>query len=106
MTISEIKKYMKLRHITYTMLAEKSGIPKSTITKIFSGHTANPRIDTIKAIMTALELNQSIDSSTMGFTIEQIQFMNKLEQLTVLDKKEVYNYIDFKLAKIKINNKH
>ena len=50
MTATELKKELKKRHITYKELAESSGIPESTLKNIFSFRTANPRIDTIRAI--------------------------------------------------------
>lgn len=57
MTVQEIKKTMKLRGITQIELAEKSGIPLSTIRRIFAGITPSPRIDTMRAIEKALNLD-------------------------------------------------
>lgn len=56
MTIKEIKEYLKVNRITYEMLSKKAGIPLTTIKYIFSGKTENPRIDTMRAIETALGL--------------------------------------------------
>lgn len=56
MKVEEIKAYMKAHNITQIELSEKSKIPLQTIRKIFSGHTANPRIDTLCAIEQALGL--------------------------------------------------
>ena len=60
MEVQAIKKYMKDNHITYDELAAKSGLSISTIKKIFSGISQYPRIDTMQAIETALELNQPL----------------------------------------------
>lgn len=59
MSIKEIKEYMKKNKITYETLSKTAGIPLTTIKYIFSGKTPNPRIDTMNAILTALELNDS-----------------------------------------------
>lgn len=57
MSIEEIKKIMKMRGISQIELAEKSGIPLSTIRRIFAGITPCPRIDTMQAIEKALDLD-------------------------------------------------
>lgn len=59
MDVQAIKGVLKANKITYEQLSEKSGIPLNTLKNIFSGRTPNPRIDTIQAIMRALELDQS-----------------------------------------------
>ena len=56
MEVSEIKKILKERKITYEMLAEMTGLSKSTITKIFGGFAKYPRVDTMQAIEKALGL--------------------------------------------------
>ena len=50
MTIEEMRK--KKRELGYTnqMIAERTGIPLSTVQKIFAGATASPRRDTIAAL--------------------------------------------------------
>lgn len=52
-----IKKRMKLLKINQIELAEISKVPLQTIRNIMSGATKNPRIDTMKAIETALGIN-------------------------------------------------
>lgn len=56
-----IKKTLKIKGINYEELSRLSGISKSTIMKILSGHTQNPRLDTIQALTQALDLVQPID---------------------------------------------
>lgn len=58
MEIPAIKQYMKVNKITYDELAKRTGLSKSCITKIFAGYAKYPRIDTMQAIETALELNR------------------------------------------------
>lgn len=57
MTLEEIKSYLKVNKITYKELAEKSGVPESTLKNLFSGVTKNPRISTMQAIERALGLD-------------------------------------------------
>lgn len=58
MSISELKAYLKKNKITYSELAERSGISVSTIKKVFAGISQYPRIDTVEAIERALGLNK------------------------------------------------
>ena len=94
-TIQEIKDYMKSNKITQKELSDKSGIPLQTLRKIFSGLTANPRIDTMQAIEQAL-----------GFSADAEQLPNDVARLitaisTLSDDecKAVADYIDFVVSK-------
>ena len=55
MKIQEMKKRKKELGYTNAMLAEISGVPLGTVQKVFSGATANPRIDTLEALEMALK---------------------------------------------------
>lgn len=59
MDYRKIKEIMKDRKYTLEELSELSGIPLSTLSKITSGITPNPRYDTMAAIAQAL--NCSLD---------------------------------------------
>ena len=54
MGLEKINDFKKQVGITNETLAELSGVPKSTIDKITSGTTSDPRLETIKSIMRAL----------------------------------------------------
>lgn len=56
MEIQAIKNYMKEHKITYDELAQRTGLSKSCITKIFGGYAKYPRVDTMQAIERALGL--------------------------------------------------
>lgn len=60
--IEYLKSYAKSSNITYDLIYEKSGIPVSTLKKIFSGKTVNPRLDTVQAIERALGINENSPS--------------------------------------------
>ncbi len=57
--IENLKAYAKSADITYEAIYERSGIPVSTLKKIFSGKTINPRLDTVEAIERALGINST-----------------------------------------------
>ncbi len=61
--IETLKAYAKSADITYETISEKSGIPVSTLKKIFSGKTSNPRLDTVQAIERALGINEKRPSN-------------------------------------------
>lgn len=50
MTLSEMKERKKELGYSYEQIAEKSGVPLSTVQKVFSGATQSPRYDTLYAI--------------------------------------------------------
>ena len=55
MKIQEMKKRKKELGYTNAMVAELSGVPLGTVQKVFSGATANPRVDTLEALEMALK---------------------------------------------------
>lgn len=57
MNIEQLKIVKKKKRMTLQEISELSGIPKRTVDDIFSGHTKNPRIDTMQAIEQALGLS-------------------------------------------------
>ncbi len=72
MTLSEMKARKKELGLTNEMIAEKAGIPLSTVQKFFSGHTQAPRYDTIMAIEGVLEKPQEVKESVRKYiTLEQ-----------------------------------
>ena len=54
MGLEKINEIRKAKNMSIDELCERSGIPKSTISKITAGITTNPTLDTIQAIARAL----------------------------------------------------
>lgn len=52
-----LKYWQDIRHMTTAELAENSGVPDSTITKIRSGVTQNPNMDTLKRLAKSLDIS-------------------------------------------------
>jgi len=59
MGLEKINHWKKERGLTNAELAKLSGVPKSTIDKITSGNTYDPKLETIKAI--ASDLGKTIN---------------------------------------------
>lgn len=55
------KKQKKALNLTFEELAKKANIPKGSLQNIFAGYVPNPRIDTVEAIETALEIKNKFD---------------------------------------------
>ena len=55
MTLSEMKERKKELGYSYEQIADMSGVPLSTVQKVFSGVTQSPRYDTLLAIEKVLE---------------------------------------------------
>ena len=60
MDINDLKKMKKDSGMTNAKIAELSGIPLSTVNKIFSGATKNPRYATLLAIEQVLSSKEKI----------------------------------------------
>ena len=70
MNITELKKRKEELGYTSEKIAELSGVPLSTVQKIFAGITKRPRYDTLLALEKALYM---YDSSAAG-TLKETQF--------------------------------
>ena len=66
MTIEEIKKWKRTLGMTSEEISSASGIPLSTVQKIFSGVTRSPRRATLDAILSALERQAEKDGLPLG----------------------------------------
>ena len=71
MTLEDLKRLKKYAGYTNAMIAEKSGVPLSTVQKVFSGNTESPRYGTLKALYHAFSDGQAandpdIDGSMVG----------------------------------------
>lgn len=55
MTIEEMRQRKRELGFTNQMIADRSGIPLSTVQKVFAGATASPRRETIEALGKVLE---------------------------------------------------
>ena len=81
--------------LTYEAIAEASGIPESTVKKLFSGKVENPGLDTILPIMYVL-----------GGSFEEINSNGKdeVKEFSISSIKEMYEY---QLAEVaKMNETH
>lgn len=93
MDIDKIKKYMKSNNVTYADLSLKSGIAVDTLKQIFCGKTKNPRIDTMDAIMNALNLQEKFNNNEFYTTEEKI-LVTKYKQLDDWGKRRLENFMD------------
>lgn len=98
MTIQEIKEYLKSNKITYQELSDRSGIALNTLKNIFRGKTEHPRIDTMQAIESALELTPTTDQP---FSEEEKRLASLIAELTDDEVKELSNFVDYIISKRK-----
>ena len=71
MDLEEMKKRKKELGYTNAMLSEMSGIPLSTVQKIFSGETSSPRYYTVQAITKILESDRNPVSAESGSYLDE-----------------------------------
>ena len=65
MIIQELKERKRKMGMTNSELAERSGVPLSTVAKVLGGTTLRPRIDTIRALEAALRAEDDQDVSLL-----------------------------------------
>ena len=70
MTIAEMKERKRELGLSNKSLAEKSGVPLGTVQKIFSGETASPREDTIRALERVLRRGGG-ESYSYGLNVKE-----------------------------------
>lgn len=104
MDIEYLRAVKKTKKMTLQEIALKSNIPKRTVDDIFSGHTKNPRSDTIKAIEKALgietiqtapeyvELNDTYPIPLLGSVVAGVP-------LEAQQDLEGYIYVSYRPAK-------
>jgi Uma2 family endonuclease len=74
MTLDEMKKRKKELGLTNEMIADKTGIPLSTVQKFFSGHTKAPRYSTIMAIEGLLEEQPEMKETAMPYEASRTDY--------------------------------
>lgn len=95
MGLKDLRIIMKMKGISSEELSVKSGVPKSTIDKILSGNTPDPRYNTVKELVNSLNLSVdeliyyldlSADTSTNSFTSQDVSIISKYNQLDTYGK--------------------
>lgn len=81
--IMRIKQELKSQNLKYEDLSKKSGIPLSTVLKVLSGNTRNPRIDTVDAFERALGIDEkkpyySYAKNTFPVSRQKIKMLGKI----------------------------
>ena len=102
--IQEIKALMREKKITQIELSEKSNISLQTLRKVFSGHTANPRIDTMQAIERALGIeNNHQEVNQYNLTADEMELIDAYRQLLPslkeCSKELIERFVNIKLDK-------
>ena len=86
MGLERINTIRKDKGITIEELSEKSGVPVSTLKKICAGITTNPNIETVKAIVKALECKlDDLDAPKEKAPVEQGLSPDQIELLRLFD---------------------
>jgi transcriptional regulator with XRE-family HTH domain len=71
MGLEKINEIRKQKKITIENLAQQAGVPVSTIAKICSGRTKDPKLDTLKAIARVLDCSLDDFNDDSGEVIPQ-----------------------------------
>jgi transcriptional regulator with XRE-family HTH domain len=59
MWLENLKEIKKEKKMSTKQIADKAGLPEKTVSRVLSGHTASPYIDTIDRLATALGVSIS-----------------------------------------------
>ena len=84
-SVSELKELKKKKGYTNEMIAEITGVPLSTVQKVFSGQTKHPRHDTLLELSKGLS-DRSYDMATYAVREEaaeySVEYENRFEAVT------------------------
>lgn len=116
----------KARNITTKMMSEKVRLPEQTITRILSGKTETPRIDSVLDLGAAVGLSpaelfaetisvlgdknlvtlqEELDQANAALTALQIEFTSLSEEITDLRVKNVTLNAEIDLLRLKLEHK-
>lgn len=92
MTIEEMKKKKSEKGYSYAQMAELTGVPLSTIQKIFSGETTSPRYDTLQALEALFREADCVREEALysverqgGYTIEDYYALPDEQRVELID---------------------
>jgi len=95
MTIAEMKQKKQELGYTNAQIARLSGVPLGTVQKIFSGETACPRYDTLRAIESIFQTRSAVRENTEYYTVEEKkQGEYTLEDYYALPEDQRFELID------------
>lgn len=69
MILGKLKELKDAKHLTNQRISDLSGVPLSTVTRVFNGQTDNPNIGTVEDI-----------AKGMGVTLEDITGIKQVEE--------------------------
>ena len=95
MWLDRLKEFRKEKGITNKQIADKTKLPEKTISRIFSGETDNPYVDTIQRI--AMALDASLDDIFADTNVV-------VATETFVEVKETANAVEADLAVISAEN--
>ncbi|MBQ6359844.1 MAG: Uma2 family endonuclease [Lachnospiraceae bacterium] len=93
MTIEEMKKRKQELGLTNKMIADRTGIPVSTVQKIFAGATSAPRMETILALERVLRPEP--DLSRIARTVRPEEPLYTAESAPVYKRQGTYTLEDY-----------
>ena len=85
MTIEEMKRRKRELGDTNQMIADRSGIPLSTVQKVFAGATASPRRETVEALEKVLESGNSDTAGKPLYTLEDYLKLPDEQRVELID---------------------
>lgn len=83
MILGKLKELKDAKHLTNQQIADLSGVPLSTVTRVFNGQTDNPNIGTVEDIVKG-----------MGVTLEDITGIKQVEEKFSPDDNLIQLYKD------------
>lgn len=110
MDTSTIKAKMKANKITYQQLADMTHMPLVTIKSVLSNKTKNPRIDTVQAILGALDIvdSRQRDNLYYNITAQEKQILSMYNNLSPSKQGVIYSLLTdlTMLSSLTDDNKH
>lgn len=85
MWLDNLKELKKKKGMSSKQIAEQTNLPERTITRIFSGETDAPRVDTLRRIVVVLGASLDdifAESCSVVANTDQIVLQNEVDRLT------------------------
>lgn len=103
--LEQLKKFKAERHITYKDISRQTNIPQTTVEKLFSGRTADPKLSMVSDIVSYLghsiaELVEN-DKDSFQITAQEREFITSLRRLDSFGFNHVTLALSSELNRIK-----
>lgn len=99
--LDKLKEFKAESHKTYKEISDETGIPLTTLEKLFSGRTRDPKLLMMRDILNTLgHTVGELAGEDISITKEERELLDKVERLDFGGKKRVFDTLSAEIARI------